>query len=661
MISIINVSTSVPIGGNVDGVRDWSRSLPYVNLIRQARGWGSVDTPWSANASFADPITGWPISDFGVQLSSEAVDMGGTYLLTANGNADVSLEGGSKLSIRNKTYDAASNTLTAFVIVREGADGIILKFRNTTGPGLQNISLLQPGYNLSSQYNMTNLILAHLSRFSVLRFMDWTDTNENFETNWNETTPLNWPLYRPPKHNPWHTIPYIVNQFNTSVDIWLNVPHNSTDDYILNLARLMLSELNPRSNIYVEYSNEVRNWEFPQFKVNVDAANDSVRNHGDPFHFAYDNSTDVYMWANRRIAYQIKHFSDLFKTVFGEENVGPWKRVRPILAGEGPRPHSIIDGLDYLNTIFGPPSMFIHGIAFAPYFSLGPYERWTNLTVDQVLEGFNISVQTMLPEQGWSQQQTIGVHGVYAAWYNLAVHAYEGGTNTVDGCSKCSLEAKANATRDFRLTDICVTLLNGWYRYGFQAFNWYSTGASETTISGSWGLLEDMRQETLIDTTKMFNSTSPVARLPRPSPKLKAIDIIRESSVNLTFGIPLPSYNVNATNFMNHPVPYPFPDLRNLTSNSTFYYPLQIFQSPIELNLTVYVAGNSSILEGSINNDQFIQVQTPETLNLTTFEAAPTIQFHINQTILPSIVTLRLRNIQIGYSIRSFDIVPTTT
>ena len=155
----------------------------------------------------------------------------------------------------------------------------------------------------------------------------------------------------------------------------------------------------------------------------------------------------------------------------------------------------------------------------------------------------------------------------------------------------------------------------------------------------------------------MFNATSPVARLPRPAPKLKAMDIVRESSANLTFGIPLPSYNFNATNYMNHPVTFPFPDLRNLTANSTFYYPLQIFQSPVQLNLTVYVAGNASLLEVSINNGQFIQVRTPQTANTTTFAPTPTIQFYINQTMLPSVIALRLKNIETGYSISSFDVV----
>jgi hypothetical protein len=111
---------------------------------------------------------------------------------------------------------------------------------------------------------------------------------------------------------------------------------------------------------------------------------------------------------------------------------------------------------------------------------------------------------------------------------------------------------------------------------------------------------------------------------------------------------------------MNHSVPYPDPDLRNLQANSTFFYPLQIRQSPIQLNLTVYVSGESGMLEAGINNANFVQVNTPSTPNMTIFEPAPVIQFNINQTTIPSVVTLRLRNIVNGYSIRSFDIIPTT-
>ncbi|CAF1117575.1 unnamed protein product [Rotaria sp. Silwood1] len=659
LVSIPNISAYVAIGGNLDGVHDWSRSQQYVNLVRQARRWGSPSSPWDGTATF-DPITGWPTKDFGIVLSTAAVDMGGTYLLTAQGNAQVTVYGGSTAGrIANKTYNALTNTLSALVIIPQGAVQIMLSFTNTSGPGLQNISVLQPGYDLASKSNITNLTLAHLSRFSILRFMDWTSTNSNLDVNWNDTTSLYWPQYTPPKTNPWETIPLIANQLQSNTDIWINIPYGATDDYVLNVAQLMLNQLNPTINIYIEFSNELWNSMFAQSTANVKAANDSVLNQGDPLHLAYDNSTNYWYWGFRRTASQTKRISDLFKTVFGQENVGPWKRVRPILAGQCVNPTILTQGLDYLNKVYGPPSTFLHGIAIAPYFTLAQYKTWSNLTTDQVIEGLNSSMQTFLPEQGWSQQAPVGVHAVYAAWYGLAVHGYEGGPDTVAGCGSCSLSAKINATRDNRMTDLCVSFLNGWYRYGFQPLNWWVTGASSITAYGSWNLLEDMRQETLIDTTTMFNSSSRVAQLPRPSPKLKAIDQVHQSSIQTTFGIPIPSYNVNATNFMNHREPYTDPYLRYLGSNSTFYYPLLVNQSPIAINITVYVGGSSGILEAAINNANFIQVQTPSTGNTAVFKPAPSFQFKINVTAVPSIVTLRLRNIRNGYSISSFDVVPT--
>jgi hypothetical protein len=657
-ISIANVNTLVSIGANMPGLADWGRSQQYVNLIRQTRAWGSADKPWDGNVTF-DPITGWPTNDFGAITLSGSVDIGGKYLLYAKGNADVLIDLDPSAYISNKTYDASSNTFTAIINMPEGPGSMLLSFRNTTGPGLQDIALLQPGYNLTSKSNITNVMLAHLSRFSIIRFMDWTDSNGNSEVNWNDTTPVNWPQYTSPKHNPWQTIPFVANQVNKPIDIWINIPVSASDDYILNVARIMFSELNPTNNIYLEYSNELWNFGFSQARVNTDLANDSVLHHGDPYHLDYDNrSSDAYTWGFRRTAYQIKHIGDLFKTVFGDENVGQWKRVRPILAGFTVGPFIINTGLDYLNAVFGPPSTLIHGIAIAPYFDLGPYRMLSNLTADQVLDGLNSSLQQFLPEQGWSGQAPLGAHAVYAAWYKLPVYAYEGGPDTASGCGECSLDAKTNATRLPRMTDICTTFLNGWYQHGFQELNWYSAGAGETGRYGSWSLLEDMRQETLIDTTTMFNATSPVTQLPRPAPKLKAQDQIRQSSIELNFGIPIPSKNFNATNFMNHQVPYPWPDVSHIGANNTFYYPLKIVQSPIQINITVYTAGDSGLLEGSINNEQFIQVLTSKTANWTTYEATPVMQFNINQTIVPSLVAFRIKNIQNSYNIHSFDVIP---
>jgi hypothetical protein len=535
LLSIATVHTLVPIGGNMNFLLEFNRIQPYVNLVRQSAAWGNITAPWIPITT-VDPRTGWPTSDFAVILSSGAIDLGGAYLIYAKGNANISVWDNLQAYITNKTYDPTTNTMTAIANMPENSTSLVLVFQNTTGPGLQDLAVLQPGYDLSAKSNITKLFLIHLSRFSIIRFMQWTDTNHNPERNWNESTPVSWPSYIFPKHNPWETIPYILNQLDKPVDTWVNVQFNATDDYILHIAQILFKNLNPRSNIYLEFSNEVWNGGFPQYHGNVAAANDSVINQGDPHHFNYDDISNVGYWAVRRTAYQIKYIADLFKTVFGAENVGPWKRVRPILAGQTSYPPVLMNGLDYLNAIFGPPSSFIHGIAIAPYFSIMPYDNWTNLTTDQVIDAWNSSVMAMLPENGWGYKEAIGMLAIYAAWYKLPVYGYESGADTAGRCGLCSIEAKINAIRDPRLTDICVTYLNGWYRYGFQEINWYTVGASNTDRWGSFSLLEDMRQETLIDTTHMFNATSPVAKLPRPSPKLKAIDQVRQqTSIEMKF------------------------------------------------------------------------------------------------------------------------------
>jgi len=66
--------------------------------------------------------------------------MGGIYLLYANGNAEISEPIDRGTQITNKIYDATTNTLTALVNVPQNTTQIMLSFRNTTGPGLQNIS-----------------------------------------------------------------------------------------------------------------------------------------------------------------------------------------------------------------------------------------------------------------------------------------------------------------------------------------------------------------------------------------------------------------------------------------------------------------------------------------------------------------------------------------
>ncbi len=57
----------------------------------------------------------------------------------------------------------------------------------------------------------------------------------------------------------------IITIANTArKNIWINIPHNASDDYVLQMAKLFKEKLDPNLVIYIEYSNEIWNWGFQQ-------------------------------------------------------------------------------------------------------------------------------------------------------------------------------------------------------------------------------------------------------------------------------------------------------------------------------------------------------------------------------------------------------------
>jgi hypothetical protein len=183
LISIGNVHTIVPVGVNSNEVYIADLSQAYVNLIKQSHAWGNVSDPWEAT-TMVDPKTGWPTGDFGVVVIVDGLDLGGAYFLSVKGDANVSVFNNSNAYITNKSHDETTDIMTAIVNIPENSTNLVLSFVNTTGPGLTDVTLLAPGYNLTWKTNISDLVLAHLSRFDMIRFNPWTLSNSGFDANW---------------------------------------------------------------------------------------------------------------------------------------------------------------------------------------------------------------------------------------------------------------------------------------------------------------------------------------------------------------------------------------------------------------------------------------------------------------------------------------------
>lgn len=502
-------SDPTPVSCSIDGLADYSRTMPFCNLAKQARPFGSARSPYDNNCTVGKD--GWPTQDqFGLVFITETtgpggIMMDGIYTLRFIGNATLS-NPVSTWTLQNYTHDPATDVTLAYIEVPKAGNGQLwIGFRDAVMkggvPGGKNISLLQPGCSMDDLHALSPSLLKLVGKFDSLRFMDWTATNGNLEEKWSDRRSLDAPSYvaKTPGSNtsgiPWEACVKLAN--SAEKDMWINIPGHADDEYIINLATLLKAAVDPTLFIYYEYANEVWNWQFEVATYNLHMANASVLAHGDPNHLNYDNCSNEGFWAWRRTAYMCKHVADLFKTVFGDENVGRGKRVRPLLAGQVSSPFVVENGLEYIDAVFGPPRDFLHGIAGAPYFGIGPSDTNPQLTVDEIYAGFDSSIHNMSIAAGFGEENFMAAHVAMAYHYGLEMRAYEGGPDTSGpNLGKPYLAIKGQANIDPRIEGRIATYLTNWYSWGdaMGPLNYFVAGATNLIDQyGSYGILEDMR------------------------------------------------------------------------------------------------------------------------------------------------------------------------
>ncbi|KIC36726.1 hypothetical protein [Leisingera sp. ANG-M7] len=263
-----------PIAINLAGIADWSSQAPFLDHFKTARPWighlpgqwGGVDHATLKDAGYLDPA-GWPtaippeLSSIGTviltDLPETAVSLAGRYVLRFEGEGIVEVLG------------RAEN-------VRYGKGEV--RFDYTPGPGPVEIRIQRMGRGGRYVRNITvvreehleafdsgalfnPLWLERLEGFAALRFMDWMATNDSEQTGWEDrplTSDYTWAL----KGVPAEVMLALANKLDA--DPWFNMPHMADDTYVRRFAQLAESGLETGLRAYVEYSNEVWNWQFQQ-------------------------------------------------------------------------------------------------------------------------------------------------------------------------------------------------------------------------------------------------------------------------------------------------------------------------------------------------------------------------------------------------------------
>ena len=518
------------MGINISAPQDAGEDRLYADVISMSRSF--INGP-DANSTTAGPApvdaNGWPTSDFSFYVWAGIGQMHGTYTLSFKGQATVS---GSIGNIPI-TYDSGTNTSTGtFQYTNAGSGFLSLSFTGTkrtnssaSGSGVTAIKLMRPLTPGSSQSYpsstlFTNPIKALISKFSVVRFMDYSGTNANVQTNWSDRSLPSWASFnRNPGGaygwqgigGPWEHVIQLMNE--TGKDAWINIPIRATDAYIKNVALMFAygsdgvnPYTSPQANpvypplkanlkVYVEYSNELWNFggAFTQSRENCQAASDELvsTSGNSPLNWdktwnnvTYNNSGWNWNMCNRRTTKRSVEMSNIFRSVFAD--AGMITRVRPVLMSQLSNAGAALFDqtkmmLDYYNNLGGnfvatphSPNYYFYGAGGSGYY----YPATSVSTPDGLFADPGMAPAGFAPQ--------LQEDAKLVAAMGLKRVAYEGGPS-LDKTGGTRDAVSAQAINDPRMKSAVVNMHNAWSSNGGELLVYLSA-----TGDYQWGFTPDV-------------------------------------------------------------------------------------------------------------------------------------------------------------------------
>lgn len=501
------------VGVELDGLGDGGRARPFVDLARTHRAWRKVQ----GEGDVAVDAKGWPKGDAKTVLfdirpvfawappiddpDAYQPDWGGAYPFSLKGRAEVAVAEGPGVKVEGVRYDEASNTTSGRIVVPKGCGILVVSFTNTRrdagaadGSGFADLRIIRPGYPADTKQVFTSECLASLRPFAALRYMDWLETNHNpgYYGDAGHHA-LEWAGRRPGDYSTqagapagmygvaWEYVAALANETNT--DAWINVPVAATDDYVRELAAFLRRELKPGIHVYVEHSNEVWNFGFPQYIYNKLAAIDEVKKGGSALNA--DGSTAEEAWAHRRHAKRLVEIARAFREAFaGQEG-----RIRPIYASWAisPEPH-FERVLAWVKATYGDPKGLFYGVADASYYNVGKAAK--GASPEQLVAAMRASADANLENREKIR--------AIADRYGLKHCQYEIGPD-VGGGDPTNVANRIRANRLPAMEGLLLhDALDNWFDRGGDMYMYFAH-ISPASRFGCWGLGEDVDR---LDTPK---------------------------------------------------------------------------------------------------------------------------------------------------------------
>ena len=369
--------------------------------------------------------------------------------------------------------------------------------------------------------------LNSIDPFGVLRFMDFTSTNSHVAPGtgqWENRVQPDAPNQNGAQGAAWE---YVIALANASKkDLWISLPVRADNDYIYQLANLMLEHLNPDLTVYVEWGNEV--WGFEQqVAVNREMARAAgIPGEGENL-WSWRNSSGMYGWGDMML---IRHFAQrsaeiglIFREVFGESGspISSDSRVKPIITWQT-MPDFITPMLDWLNNHSDPKfhnaHEYIYSAGIAPYFQeprpqdCDPAGARRAGFGEDVIAYIHSHMRNSIRSGGEGihpDGTPMGVVGnittllaaTLRAGFVGSLTTYEAGPHH-QGQVNSNLTWRTAAQKDPAMADIIMYyIIDHWYDIGGGLMMYFSH-IGPSTQYGYWGNLDNLSLEQFINAPK---------------------------------------------------------------------------------------------------------------------------------------------------------------
>lgn len=458
------------IGTNISGIRYWDfeRALKDFKLYSDEFFTYNNDGsgPWNSNMMSEIPTdaSGYPLqlpynTTGGLQnvrlvLSADGHMLIGDYVLLYDGSGTITPGG-------NMVFSSNTPGRIAFSILDNGNIWVHLT-SSQSGNHIRNIRVLRAADELtySPEQPFYQTFLDRLSNFSCIRFMDWGNTNGSPNTTWENRAS---PTYHNQSTERGIAYEYMIRLANIlQRDAWVCIPHAADENYIREMARLFRDSLNQNLTIYLEYSNEVWNWQFLQAHYNNETNKPDIISYPRAY---TDKSLQVF-----RIWYEEFGASapERIKRVLGTQNTYNWVGEQ-VLAQSGGE-----------FDCFSPTS----------YFGYDPDACGINAG-SSALDIINCAREVYRSYANAYRQEYLN-----GKLYGKEIINYEGGQHiTHNPVTVPWQQALYDCQIHPEMYDMYVELLDSIRTWGSTLKMNFSFATPRESVYGSWGILEDIDQD----------------------------------------------------------------------------------------------------------------------------------------------------------------------